>query len=219
MKLDSEVRPEMELDWTDGDRRDAFIRRTEGVVEGDGLDLVGLSRDVWFPVTIAILALAYGSEPDMQVRTMRHRFTYWMAMPLSFLIIIVFTVCNDQFSEASLRKTLNKNFPEKAASYIETHGLQGPLYNSFDWGGYLIWRLPGLPVSIDGRANLYEDALAGAVNTMKGRKDWAQDPDFKKARTILLEQDSSLVTVLRSDAHYRLLYEDDMAAVFQPVNP
>ncbi len=29
-----------------------------------------------------------------------------------------------------------------------------PLFNPCGWGGYLIWRLPNMPVSIDGRPNL-----------------------------------------------------------------
>jgi hypothetical protein len=177
------------------------------------------SRDVWFPVTIAILALACGTQPDVQARAVRRRYTYWIAIPLSFVVAFLFLTRDSQFSKASLRQGVDENFPEKASSYIETHGLQGPLFNSYNWGGYLIWRLPALPVSIDGRANLYEDSLASTVKTMKGQRGWAQDPDLKKARTILLEQDSALVALLRSDARFRLRYEDDMACVFQPVNP
>ena len=100
---------------------------------------------------------------------------------------------------------------------IESHALQRPLFNPYGWGGYLIWRLPNMPVSIDGRANLYEATLADAANTVRGAKTWRQDADLRKAKTILLEQGGPLATVLRSDPHYRLLYEDSVAAVFQPV--
>ena len=45
------------------------------------------------------------------------------------------------------------DYPARAAAFDESRGYGGPLFNDFNWGGYLIWRLPGLPVSVDGRTN------------------------------------------------------------------
>ncbi len=41
-------------------------------------------------------------------------------------------------------------FPAGAASFLRAHAITGPLFNTYEYGGYLIWR--GLPVFIDGRA-------------------------------------------------------------------
>jgi hypothetical protein len=121
-----------------------------------------------------------------------------------------------QSSNAALRQLIDKRFPEQASSFIESHRIEGPLYNSYNWGGYLIWRLPLLPVSIDGRANLYEERLAEAVNTAGGAGTWSQDAALKHAATILLERDGPLASILRVDPAYRLIYEDSVASVFQP---
>ncbi len=43
-------------------------------------------------------------------------------------------------------------FPVEAAGFILSNDLTGNMYNYFNWGGYLIWRLaPGKKVFIDGR--------------------------------------------------------------------
>jgi hypothetical protein len=51
--------------------------------------------------------------------------------------------------------------PEGAADYLRTNHLTGPLFNTYEQGGYLIWRLwPQTRVFIDGRAlsdSLYKD--------------------------------------------------------------
>ena len=41
-------------------------------------------------------------------------------------------------------------YPAGAASFLEDHRISAPLFNTYEYGGYLIWR--GAPVFIDGRA-------------------------------------------------------------------
>ena len=174
-------------------------------------------RDIWFPVTFAILALGSALRSNASGAPAQSRRIYWIALPLTVAIMFCVLMLDPRFSAAAMRDAIDKRFPAKASSYIEAYGLQGPLFNPYGWGGYLIWRLPNMPVSIDGRANLYEATLATSANTVRGAKDWSRDADLSKAKTILLDQGGPLASVLRSDAHYRLLYEDSVAAVFQPV--
>jgi len=173
-------------------------------------------RDVWFPVTFAILALGCALRSNGPAVPAQSRRTYWIALPLTVAVTLCVLTLDPRFSASALHDAIEKRFPAKASAYIESHGLHGPLFNPYGWGGYLIWRLPDMPVSIDGRANLYEATLAATSNTVGGAKNWSRDADVRKAKTILLEQGCPLATVLRSDLHYRLLYEDSVAAVFQP---
>jgi len=77
-----------------------------------------------------------------------------------------------------------------AADYIENNHLDGPLFNAYSWGGYLMWRLPWLPVSIDGRTNLYGPAaLARRHNTMNAGPGWAHDPTLRAAHLVLIAPD------------------------------
>lgn len=47
----------------------------------------------------------------------------------------------------------NRLFPVKAADFIIANNIKGNMYNNYDWGGYLIWRLaPERKVFVDGRS-------------------------------------------------------------------
>jgi hypothetical protein len=49
------------------------------------------------------------------------------------------------------------NSPVQAVCYLDTHSVPGPMYNSYEFGGYLLWaRGPQHKVSIDGRAEVYK---------------------------------------------------------------
>ncbi len=116
-----------------------------------------------------------------------------------------------------------ESYPVGAVEYIHDNHIQGPLFNNFDWGGYLIWALPELPVSIDGRTNLYGEArLQRSINTWRGLEGWDQDPDLVKAGVIIApkkhkEKDFPLTTLLGKDERWKLVWEDERAAVFVPV--
>jgi hypothetical protein len=147
------------------------------------------------------------------------RFAQWsIALPISVALTFV-VLASAGVSAGVLRQTASTRFPDKAAAYIQSHTLPGPLYNSYDWGGYLIWRLPKMPVSIDGRANLYGDArVTRAAMTWMGSANWADDAELIKAGTILIERGCALSSILRSDSRFQLVYEDNVASVFQPAN-
>jgi hypothetical protein len=112
-------------------------------------------------------------------------------------------------------------YPVEAVALVKERGYPGPLFNSYTWGGYLIWQLPELPVGIDGRANLYGDArLDQAMVTWFGRPGWENDPDLGNAGVVIYEAKAPFVSLLRRDRRFELVYEDATAVVFirrQPV--
>jgi hypothetical protein len=60
-------------------------------------------------------------------------------------------------------------FPAEAADFLKAHRISTPLFNTYEHGGYLIWRLwPDQRVFIDGRAlseSVYEDYRRVLHNT------------------------------------------------------
>jgi hypothetical protein len=173
-------------------------------------------RDIWFPVAVSLLALASEmrkGSPEFA----RSRCIYAIAIPLSLLISVSTLTVGDEFSEQALSKGIAEHFPVQASTFIESQHLQSPFFNSYHWGDYLIFRFPKITVSIDGRTDLSNDYLPRAVNTLTGKGNWSLDPDLKKARTIILERDGALASILRVDSRYRLIYEDNTASVFEPV--
>ena len=100
----------------------------------------------------------------------------------------------------------------RAKGYADT--LHGPVFNDFNWGGYMIWALR-MPVSIDGRAAFYGDeAIDRSIATWNAEPDWASDPQLKAAGVVIGPVKAPLTQVLRMDPRFRLLYEDGLAAVF-----
>jgi hypothetical protein len=89
------------------------------------------------------------------------------------------------------------------------------LYNDFNWGGYLIWSLPHLPVAIDGRTNLHGDErMTRFGETWSGAPTWHEDPDLANAGVIVAEADAPLVSLLLLDSRFVLVHEDPVAKVF-----
>ncbi|TAN40609.1 MAG: hypothetical protein EPN25_07055 [Nitrospirae bacterium] len=76
-------------------------------------------------------------------------------LAISFFAALFFGANEIKNVEAVLSGTLidESNYPAKAADFIIANDLGGNMYNHYDWGGYLIWRLgPQRKVFIDGRA-------------------------------------------------------------------
>ena len=132
-------------------------------------------------------------------------------------MVLAVTAWGRDLSASHLAAVVEENFPAKAASFVDENGLAGPLFNHFDWGGYLIWRLPRLLVAIDGRTNLHTDQrILRTCTTWAGERGWDRDPDLKAAGVVIAEAKSPLASLLRLDGGFKLVYEDPVAAVFIP---
>ena len=109
----------------------------------------------------------------------------------------------------------SRDFPVRAVAFLASHGIHGRIFNHYDWGGYLIWKLyPSVPVFIDGRADLYEKQLLDQfADTYQFRDDWRQTLQRWSVGTILVPMDSALATGLRRDPGWTVAYEDTQAVV------
>jgi hypothetical protein len=107
-------------------------------------------------------------------------------------------------------------FPVSAASFLEEHNLPAPLFNSYDFGGYLIWRLyPRYRVYVDGRSDLYGDAfLEDFVRVYEVNTDPRVVLNRDGIRTILVEPRSNLAGFLRTQQDWQRAYEDPVAVIF-----
>jgi hypothetical protein len=108
-----------------------------------------------------------------------------------------------------------QNFPAGAAAFLHTRLPAGRIFNHYDWGGYLIWRLyPSTPVFIDGRADLYgQQLLDQFADTYQFKGAWQQTLNHWTIDTVLVPQDSALATGLRSSPGWTVSYEDPQAVI------
>ena len=110
------------------------------------------------------------------------RWGRWVLPPL-ILCIAVYAVSREfsvNIATATSGAWINdRRFPVKAADFILANNVQGTMFNQYDWGGYLIWRLaPQRRVFADGR-NLNSDVLlheyiisTAQVNYGTGEQVW-----------------------------------------------
>jgi hypothetical protein len=105
-------------------------------------------------------------------------------------------------------------FPVDAANFLRRIEPSGPIYNDFDWGGFLTWYLPQYPVSIDGRNDLYGDEFVADYLIFNSGDRTDGDPHLDEAGIVLLKKDAQLAKLLKHDSRFRFVYEDRLADVF-----
>ncbi|HLF66374.1 MAG TPA: hypothetical protein VI522_02030, partial [Gammaproteobacteria bacterium] len=108
------------------------------------------------------------------------------------------------------------SMPYAAVKFIEENQPAGPMFNSYNWGGYFIFKLwPAYPVYIDGRTDLYDDAfIRRYLSIMVAADDWQQTLADDGINLIFIENDSILAKFLRLDSTWMQLYEDEKAVIF-----
>lgn len=129
------------------------------------------------------------------------------------ITLILITLSFLQIYNLSSIENISSGYPAEAVKWINKNNLQGNLYNSYNWGGYLIYHLPAHPVFIDGRADLYGDNVIGewwqiANATNKG----IQLLDTWKINLVLLEPNWPIVEKLASSG-WKIYYKDNQSII------
>lgn len=108
-----------------------------------------------------------------------------------------------------------KQFPVQAVSFLAKNRLPAPLFNHYNWGGYLIWKLyPQYEVFTDGRADLYGDQFLNDLASMYFVQDhWKQKFASWQIRTVLLPPNAPLVAALRLQSGWKQIYADKQAVI------
>ncbi len=184
-------------------------------------------RDLWYLVlgAVSILSLQtpaiFKNEIVVTFRWPLHM--GWLLLAWSLAAGLPWLIKDEEFA-----KQERLQYPALAVQHVLEQRYPGPLFNHFDWGGYLIWRLPEYPVSMDGRTNLHGDRrLVMSLNTWTGitplppeagkpapYPDWDQNPDLLSARLVIAQKEMALTNLLRKHAAFHKVYEDDRAVVF-----
>ena len=102
-----------------------------------------------------------------------------------------------------------------SAARAKLAGSSGNLLNEYDWGGYLIWRVPERPVFIDGRLFLFlPDVLTDYEEMVFMRPGWRDQLDRHAITQVLLRPDRPLAVALR-DLGWTVVSEDATALLLQ----
>lgn len=113
------------------------------------------------------------------------------------------------------------SFPVAATQFLIGNKLPATVYNTYDWGGYLMWKLfPDYQVFIDGR-NTTDVVLEVSNRIDNSWNGWQEDFKRYKVNTVISRTcyyDSGgsipLVESLANDPGWVLIYHDDIAVIF-----
>jgi hypothetical protein len=106
-------------------------------------------------------------------------------------------------------------FPVGAAQFM-SHQPSGRMVNPYDWGGYLIFKAPRFPVSIDGRADMYGIKLLHDDQVLeKLQPGWRQYLDSHNVRYVLWKRSLPLTQALMLDPQWHLAFRDRTSVVFE----
>jgi hypothetical protein len=171
-------------------------------------------RDSWFLCITAAACIAdfWGAKVESEPgETLPEK--AGLAAALAVLLFLI--ARNTGFDTRGLDAAMSSWFPVKAVNFLRQHPQPGPLYNTFDWGGFLTWYMPNYPVAIDGRTDLYGDDLDMRFSeTENADESYINDPYLNEAGVVLLQREKPLAAVLSGDPRFEKIYEDRLAVVF-----
>ncbi len=155
-------------------------------------------------------------------------------VPASVVLALFFT--SEEFlSRERVRVALSVNenvYPVRAADFVLANNLQGNLYNTYFWGGYLLWRLgPERKVFVDGRGINQQATYESATINMAYAKPGESTPYWKRllqkheasymvipailhATDTPYEDTAMLREALQRDPDWVRVHADEIAQVF-----
>lgn len=119
-------------------------------------------------------------------------------------------------TRTALDQAVHAGLPRDAVAYVQSQRLAGPLFNSYNWGGYLLFSLwPDYLVFVDGRTDLYGDAfLREYLRIHLAEEGWSDLLLKYGVRLVLVESNSPLARALQQQPDWEEAYRDALAAVY-----
>jgi tetratricopeptide (TPR) repeat protein len=167
--------------------------------------------------TVSIIVYNF-SQFRWQVRGWR-----W-ARVLPILIIIIFSF-NDVITlqrEERLGFGVWKNYPKATVDFLKKHDVNGRIFNTYGYGGYIIWHLwPAVPVFIDGRTpTIYDQDFFWLYALTERKKElWKQVAERYGIDIVLVRDEREkgyavLFNWLDEDEDWRLMAFDDVSNLY-----
>lgn len=120
-------------------------------------------------------------------------------------------------TQAEIERSVASHFPAGALEYLSQDSAPGPMFNAYNFGGYIAWAaIPQHKVFIDGRGELFEPngVLADYMHITLLKPGALSVLRNYGVRSCLLNRDDALANVLAVLPDWRKAYSDDASVVF-----
>jgi len=177
-------------------------------------------RDVWLAVIVAtavmgeMLNTSYSVSARDAAQQPSPVKTLSIAFAATIVIIVVGAATLTPRSQSALLAKSAQSYPVEAGNYIRSRHLPQPIFNAFEWGGFLTHYLPEYPVAIDGRTDLYgDDFVVQYSKAMSAEIRYTDFTPLANAQTLLLPRSAIMAGALSTLPGYRMVYTDNVAVV------
>ena len=104
-------------------------------------------------------------------------------------------------------------FPVGAAEWLNDKSQTANLFNDYNWGGYLIYHVPQVPVFVDGRTDLYGDEILNDyINIIFCKESWMETLNEYDIDLVIVPADSCLKSLAVAGG-WQVLYEEENSIV------
>ena len=122
-------------------------------------------------------------------------------------------------SETELQQKVNDEYPVAALEFMQRQHLNGRIFNSIEFGGYMEWNAPELKPFIDGRAGHIR--VQGDLRRLSSKLWLSRQPfevlDKYRIDYVFLERTWPLAYLLEHSPAWRTIYSDKVAVLFERV--
>ena len=108
-------------------------------------------------------------------------------------------------------------FPIQAINWLEENPQEGEMFNLFQWGGYLEYRLwPEEQVFIDSKSDFYGEAFVRQYEqVMKTDEDWQEVLENYSVDWAILPPDSYAVREMQRELGWEVVYQDGTTVILR----
>lgn len=140
-----------------------------------------------------------------------------LAPILVICFVIIFTLRGGMLPGMPLLKHEfdKKKMPVDAVEFAENNGIRGRVFNTYHFGGYLIYKgFPKDGVFVDGRADMYDAFLKNYFDVVDLKPEWKEVLDRFDIAWMMITANSPLSVLLLETDQWSLVYADKVANVF-----
>lgn len=160
------------------------------------------------------------TERGWQVRPVRRVRGRQLALNWLLLLLIVIGALAQiavTLNRDAMRRAQAAALPVEAASFL-AEAPPRRMFNAYNWGGYLMFAAPDVPVYVDGRTDLYDDAfLRDYLRIMTVQDGWEDKLAAHDIDTLVIEANSALAALLRErpETWTERRFDDGRVAIFE----
>jgi len=135
---------------------------------------------------------------------------HWLAAGVVFFVLTPFLLTNSWSKEKR-----DARLPIGAVNFVEANNIQGRMFNNYNIGGYLLYRLyPGRKVFIDPRADLYGDQfMKNYLMIIRAEDGWREALAEWHIDYAILQSSDPIRSALPREGDFAAVYDDGRFAV------